>query len=600
MQLRRLAIHTYRQFVDQVLELPERVTALVGRNDAGKTGLLTRLIDQHLFERVIHGADRSRVAGSAGPAISFEAVWNVFAADYDVFPLRNAFDRHDVHTLEIRFRQEDARPWQYFVNGDHVLDAYIETGDRPSLRQELNHHALLPNPHYLNVGDQTAVSPSGLLIPTSFEAQFADPAVRYEPLLREHLHMTSEALLLRLAGFRAVTRRVQGRGVDEPWAGRSHRSPVAAPDVQRGLDAVAARVTSALRRWWKDPDGITCRLRISDNPHCHEINSFLIEYSVTDQHGLELYGSGLQWFISFVVQVLYIEDSPLPLLVTIDEPATPLHPGAQRSVVGLLNSLAPRHQVIYTTHSPFMLDWNFPQRIRVLERDPVTRRTQIINRPYVASGAAGKLWEPLRASIGTTMGGIASIDDVNFLVEGISDQILLANLSAYLQTLGRSHLDLQNSSILPYGEEISLKQLLRAVVAHNAARVVLVDTDAQGQKAARLCVREGAPVVEIAPFAARAVGSIEDVIGIEDYLAVVNAFYSQFPWFTSIPLETVYGEIGALTLGSYFERYFEDRFQQSFTKVSVAIALAYEPHRLSGGTVDRVERLITGLANAVR
>ena len=600
MQLRRLAIHSYRQFVNQVLEIPERVTVLVGRNDAGKTALLNRLIDQHLFERVIHGADRSRVAGPAGPAISFEAVWDVSAADYDVFPLRNAFGRDDVRTLEIRFRQEDARPWEYFVNGDHVRDAYTETGDRPSLRQELNHHALLPNPHYLNVGDQTAVSPSGLLIPASFEAQFADPAVRYEPLLREHLHMTSEALLLRLAGFRAVTRRVQGGGVDEPWPGRSHRSPVAAPDVQRGLDAVGARITTSLRRWWKDPDGITCRLRISDNPHCHEVNSFLIEYSVTDQRGLDLYGSGLQWFISFVVQMLYIEQSARPLLVTIDEPATPLHPGAQRSVVGLLNGLAPRHQVIYTTHSPFMLDWNFPQRIRVLERDPITRRTQIINRPYVSSGAAGKLWEPLRASIGTTMGGIATIDDVNFLVEGISDQILLANLSAYLQTLRRSHLDLQNSSILPYGEEISLKQLLRAIGAHNAAKVVLVDTDGQGQKAARLCAREGAAVVEIAPFTARAIGSIEDVIGIEDYLAVANAFYSQFPWFTPIPFETVNLEIGVLTLGSYCERYFEDHFQQSFSKVSVAIALTYEPHRLSAGALDRVERLVTALAAAVR
>jgi hypothetical protein len=106
--------------------------------------------------------------------------------------------------------------------------------------------------------------------------------------------------------------------------------------------------------------------------------------------------------------------------------------------------------------------------------------------------------------------------------------------------------------------------------------------------------------VEIGPFAARAVGSIEDVIGTEDYLAVVNSFYSQFPWFTAITLETVNGEIGGLTLGSYFERYFEDRFQQSFSKVSVAIALTYEPHRLSGSAVDRVERLITALANGVR
>jgi hypothetical protein len=600
MQLRRLRIHSYRQFVDQVLELPERVTVLVGRNDAGKTGLLNRLIDQHLFERVIHGADRSRVAGPAGAAISFEALWDVSAADYDAFPLRSAFGRDDVRTLDIRFRQDEARSWQYFVNGDHVQDAYTDTGDRPSLRQELNHHALLPNPHYLNVGDQTAVSPSGLLIPSSFEAQFADPAVRYEPLLREHLHMTSEALLLRLGGFRATTRRVHGAGVDEPWSGRPHPSPVAARDVQRGLDNVAARITTLLQRWWKDPDGIRYRLRISDNPHCHEINSFLIDYSVTDQLGLELHGSGLQWFISFIVQMLYIESSPRPLLVTIDEPATPLHPGAQRSVVGLLNSLAPRHQVIYTTHSPFMLDWNFPQRIRVLERDAVTRRTQIINRPYVSSGAAGNLWEPLRASIGTTMGGIASIDDVNVFVEGISDQILLANISAYLQTLRRSHLDLQSSSILPYGEEISLKQLLRAIGAHNAARVVLVDTDAQGQKAARLCAREGAPVVEIAPFAARAVGAIEDVIGAEDYLAVVNAFYSQFAWFTPIELGTISQEIGALTLGSYFERYFENHFQQTFSKVSVAIALTYEPEGLSAGTLDRMERLIIALVNGVR
>jgi AAA domain, putative AbiEii toxin, Type IV TA system len=576
------------------------VTVLVGRNDSGKTGLLTRLIDQHLFERVIHGADRSRIPGPAGAAISFDATWDVEPADYAVFPLRDAFGREDVRTLEIRFRQEDERPWQYIVNGDHVRNAYVDTGDRPSLREELNHHRILPNPHYLNVGDQTAVSPSGRLIPTSFEARFADPAAHYEPVLREHLHVTSEALLLRLAGFRATTRRVQGAGVDEPWQGRPHRSPVAAREVQRGLDAVAGRITTALRRWWKDPDGLTYGLRISDNQHCHEINSFVIEYSVTDQQGLELYGSGLQWFISFVVQLLYIEDSLRPLLVTIDEPATPLHPGAQRSVVGLLNGLASRHQLIYTTHSPFMLDWNFPQRIRVLERDPMSRRTQIINRPYTSSGAAGKLWEPLRASIGTTMGGIATIDDVNFLVEGVSDQILLANLSAYLQARRKTHLDLQNSSILPYSEEISLKQLLRAIVAHNAARVVLVDTDAQGQKAARLCAKEGAPVVEIAPYAAREVGSIEDVIGTDDYVAVVNTFYSQFAWFAAVSAEAVKRDVGTLTLGSYLERYFEQNFQQSFSKVSVAIALAYHPRHLSADTIDRVERLVAALRAAVR
>jgi hypothetical protein len=96
MHLRRLAIHSYRQFVDQVLELPERVTVLVGRNDSGKTGLLTRLIDQHLLERVIHGADRSRVPGAGGAAISFDATWDVDPVDYAIFPLRDALGREAV------------------------------------------------------------------------------------------------------------------------------------------------------------------------------------------------------------------------------------------------------------------------------------------------------------------------------------------------------------------------------------------------------------------------------------------------------------------------------------------------------------------------
>ena len=58
--------------------------------------------------------------------------------------MRDAFGREDVRTLESLLRQEDERPWQYIVNGDHVRNAYVDTGDRPSLREELNHHRILP------------------------------------------------------------------------------------------------------------------------------------------------------------------------------------------------------------------------------------------------------------------------------------------------------------------------------------------------------------------------------------------------------------------------------------------------------------------------
>jgi hypothetical protein len=273
MRLRSLVIHSYRQFVDQRLELLSDVTVLVGRNDAGKTGLF-RLIDQHFFERTVHGADQSRVHDNGRPPISFDTFWDVSLDDYRDFAIRAAFGRDDVRTIETRFRQSDAPSWQYIVNGQPFPGAYTTEDGRTFLRPEMNHHGLFPDPHYLNVGDQTGIHPARLLVPSEFEAQF-DLDGGYIPLLREHLHITPEQMLLRLAGFRALTRRVTGPGIDAPWeGGRRSRSPVAAADVQRGLNQVAERITQALRQWWKDPDGLTCRIRISDNPHCHEINSF--------------------------------------------------------------------------------------------------------------------------------------------------------------------------------------------------------------------------------------------------------------------------------------------------------------------------------------
>jgi hypothetical protein len=595
MRLRNIVIHSYRQFVDQRLELLPDVTVLVGRNDAGKTGFF-RLIDQHFFERTVHGADQSRVHDSGRQPISFDTAWDVSYDDYRDFGLRAAFDRDDVRTIETRFRQADLPSWQYIVNGQPFAAAYTTEDGKTFLRPGMNHHGLFPDPHYLNVGDQTGVHPARLLVPSEFEAQFEVDA-GYIPLLREHLHITPEQMLLRLAGFRAVTRRVSGPGIDAPWESRSRsRSPVAAADVQRGLDRVADRITEALQRWWRDPDGLTCRIRVSHKPHCHEINSFPIDYVVEDRRGLELHGSGLQWFISFVVQMLWIQDSPKPLLLTLDEPATPLHPGAQRSIVSLLNSIARRHQLIYTTHSPFMLDWSFPQRIRVLERDPVTRRTEIINRPYVSSGSIGKIWAPLRASIGTTMGGIATIGDTTVLVEGIVDQIVVANASAHLEKLGRAHLNLQEVAVVPYGEEISLKQLIRAAREHNARVVVLVDTDDQGQRASRTCTRESAPLVQAANLTTRTVAGIEDVIGTDDYITFVNGFYGQFAWFTPLDVATVEREIGNRTLGKYLEDHFDGQFQQSFSKVAVAVAMTYELERLSEAALDRLERLMRALA----
>src|SRR5579864_8980776 len=119
--------------------------------------------------------------------------------------------------------------------------------------------------------------------------------------------------------------------------------------------------------------------------------------------------------------------------------------------------MSSRHQLIYSTHSPFMIDWNFPQRIRLFTRDHDSKRAYIENKPYTPEeGIHQSVWDPLRETIGVTVGDVAVLAYRNILVEGVTEQILLANASAFFESLERPHIDLATTSIIPYSDSVAL------------------------------------------------------------------------------------------------------------------------------------------------
>ena len=85
---------------------------------------------------------------------------------------------------------------------------------------------------------------------------------------------------------------------------------------------------------------------------------------------------------------------------------------------------------------------------------------------------------------------------------------------------------------------------------------------------------------------------IEDVIGIESYIADVNTDYQGFEWFRPLNLETVREEIGNWSLCRYLQKVFEEQFGRSFDKVAVAISLAGKLSGLPESALERVRRLI--------
>ncbi|HET7698376.1 MAG TPA: AAA family ATPase [Vicinamibacterales bacterium] len=568
-----MRLDAFRHFVGQRLDVDPDVTALVGRNDTGKTSFLLRFLHQHFYLRVNHGSDSPKLPNASTEPIRFSLVWDTDARDSPP-ALQSLFRVTDrVRRIESRFdgAVQPSGAWSYYVNDSSTPTA-----------EPLKDHSAFPRPHYVNVGPQLTPSDRNLL-PTIFEAQLVEQGPPSADHLRTAFPIPAESLLLKLAHFGSTTRRSSGRGYEDPWAQPRATPGPSLAELRGRLADVSRDVTNEIRKWWHEPPGLTFEIAVGGSA---ELNSYGFAWEVRTDSGLRLHGAGLTWFISFVLEVLYIRAvAAEQTLFVFDEPGAPLHPSAQRAVLRMLTEVTSTsgNQLIYSTHSPFMLDWSFPQRVRLFERDYSTGRTSIVNKPYAPTTGFARIWDPLRSAIGVTLGDVSLVGRENVLVEGVSDQIILANASAFARLLGEPHLPFPEISIVPYGDVPALERLLDEAARLGATNVGVVDSDAQAAFVEPVYVRRRVGAVRLDRFSDTSAVSaaIEDVVGVDDYVRCVNAFYGSFTWFQSLDPLRVATVRGTATLGKWLEEYFVKQFGRSFSKVAVATLLADSIESLS-------------------
>jgi hypothetical protein len=176
------------------------------------------------------------------------------------------------------------------------------------------------------------------------------------------------------------------------------------------------------------------------------------------------------------------------------------------------------------------------------------------------------------------MGDLAVLGDRNLLVEGVSDQILLANASVALVDSGDPHSNLAGISIVPFGDDVTtLARLLDRVDKMGGRALVLTDSDKAGDEIMKLCARRSVPALQVGQYVpGRPLGqdaSVEDLVVGNDYLRVVNDFYVPFPWFAPLDLSTVPRQ--GRSLGRFVADAFGETFvPRRFDKTAVAVALA--------------------------
>ena len=187
---------------------------------------------------------------------------------------------------------------------------------------------------------------------------------------------------------------------------------------------------------------------------------------------------GFNWFFSFLVWFKKIqEDNTTKYILLLDEPGLNLHASAQHSLLRFLADLSEDYQIIYSTHSPFMIEPSDLTKVRtVVETD---RGSQISD--SIQEKDPNTLF-PLQAALGYDIAQNLFISKHNLLVEGASDLLYLQVMSSLLLDMGRIGLN-EKITIVPTGGLDKVTTFISLLRGSDLSIVCLLDTfkDAKGK-----------------------------------------------------------------------------------------------------------------------
>ncbi|MBT5200473.1 MAG: AAA family ATPase, partial [Thaumarchaeota archaeon] len=137
------------------------------------------------------------------------------------------------------------------------------------------------------------------------------------------------------------------------------------------LNAASNRLTKKLNPAWKgDPIHVDLRYN-PGNIMSVVISDVHKDGTITNTGLLNRRAEGFKWTFSFIVNfAAETQRSELKeAILLLDEPARNLHPTQQMGISDLLKNLAGSNQVLYATHSPFMIFDYTPGNLLVVELD---------------------------------------------------------------------------------------------------------------------------------------------------------------------------------------------------------------------------------------
>lgn len=246
--------------------------------------------------------------------------------------------------------------------------------------------------------------------------------------------------------------------------------------------------------------------------------------------------AGFVWFFSFLAQFKQLKKTESNAIILLDEPGLTLHGKAQGDLLRyIVDRLLPDHQVIFTTHSPFMVPMDRLEDVRIVEDvivfNPKTGRTDIKGtkvRSDVLEVSDDTLF-PLQGALGYEVTQSMFIGANTWLVEGPSDILYLQVLSQALRKRGREGMD-QRWTLCPSGGIDKIAPFVRLFGGNKINVAVLSDVANADKKKIEAVKREqilkAGHFFTAADFVGQQEADVEDIFAPELFAEILNGAYN--------------------------------------------------------------------------
>lgn len=309
-------------------------------------------------------------------------------------------------------------------------------------------------------------------------------------------------------------------------------------DFQAELEATEAIITEELFKFWSTNANLDIEFKIdkreANDSNGRRIVEHILDIRVKNKRSrvslpLKNRSKGFNWFFSFLVWFKKIqEDENSNYILLLDEPGLNLHASAQADLLNFIESLSEDYQIIYTTHSPFMVDPAHLERVRTV----VEKADGSAISDSIQEKDPNTLF-PLQAALGYDLAQNLFISTNNLLVEGVSDLIYLEVVSSILQRKGKVGLR-EDITVVPVGGMDKVTTFVSLLRGNKLSIACLLDSSIETGDKAKLdhLVRDKIINKNKIKFYDNYIegyseADIEDVFAKEEYLRLFNTAFDE-------------------------------------------------------------------------